>query len=157
MQGHAHGSIQAGGWRDWEQPCQEGLGGTGGWKAGHDPAMCTCSPEGHPYRGLHQKQHGQQVKGGDSAPLLCSGETPPGVLCPALQPSALERHGPGGAGREEGHRNDQRAGTPLLWSKVERVGAVHPGEEKALGRPHCSLPVPEGAYKKAGEGLYKGM
>jgi len=27
------------------------------------------------------------------------------------------------------------------------------GEEKAAGRPHCSLPVPEGAYKRAGEGL----
>jgi len=34
--------------------------------------MFTCSPEGQPYPGLHQKQHGQQVKGGDSAPLLCS-------------------------------------------------------------------------------------
>jgi len=25
----------------------------------------------------------------------------------------------------------------------ERVGAVQPGEEKALGRPYSSLPVPE--------------
>jgi len=36
-----------------------------------------------------------------------------------------------------------------------RAGAVQPGEEKAAGRPHSSLPVPEGAYKKAGEGLFK--
>jgi len=41
-------------------------------------------------------------------------ETPPGVLHPALQPSAQEGHGPGGAGLEEGHKNDQRAGAPLL-------------------------------------------
>jgi len=47
VQSPAHGlrqpllSIQKGGWRDWEQPCREGLGGTGGWKAGHDPAMCA--------------------------------------------------------------------------------------------------------------------
>jgi len=35
---------------------------------------------------LHQKKRGQQVKEGDSATLLHSGETPPGVLHPALEP-----------------------------------------------------------------------
>jgi len=52
---------------------------------------------GQLYPGPQQKQSGQQVEGGDSATLLCSGETPPGVLCPALGPSAQERHGPVGA------------------------------------------------------------
>jgi len=45
---------------------------------------------------------------------LCSGETSPGVLCPAMEPSAQERHGAVGAGPEEGHKNDQNGGTPLL-------------------------------------------
>jgi len=36
--------------------------------------------------GLHQEKCGEQVEGGDSAPLLHSGETSPGVLCPALSP-----------------------------------------------------------------------
>jgi len=63
---------------------------------------------------MHQEKHGQQVKGGDSAPLLRSGETPPGVLCPALEPSAKERDGLIGAGPEEGHKDDRRAGAPLL-------------------------------------------
>jgi len=63
--------------------------------------MCTHSPEGQPYPGLHQEKRGQKVEGGDSAPLLLSGEIPPGVLCPALEPSAQEGHGAVGAGPEE--------------------------------------------------------
>jgi len=35
-----------------------------------------------------------------------------------------------------------------------RAGAGQPGEEKAAGRPHCSLPVPEWANKRAGKGLF---
>jgi len=38
--------------------------------------------------------------------------------------------------------------------KAERVGAVQPAEERALGRHDCSLPVPEGAYSKDGERLF---
>ena len=76
--------------------------------------MCTRSPESQPYLGLHQKQHGQQVEGGDSALLLCSDETPPGVLCPTLEPPAHERQGHVGAGPEESDKNYQRDGTPLL-------------------------------------------
>jgi len=52
--------------------------------------------------------------GGDSPPLLCSGETPAGVLCPALGFPAQKRCGSVTAGPEKGHENDPRAGSPLL-------------------------------------------
>ena len=107
--------------------------------------MCAHSPESQLSPGLHQKKCGQQVKRVDSAPLLCAGETPPGVLCPALEPSKQERHRPVGVGPEEGHKNDQRDRTPLLSGKAERVGVVQPREYKAMVIPLCGLSVPEGA------------
>jgi len=69
--------------------------------------MCAHRPEGQPYPGLHPHQCGQQGEGGDSAPLLCSGETPPGVLRPALEPSAQGRQGPVGAEPEEATKTNQ--------------------------------------------------
>jgi len=75
--------------------------------------MCAWYPEGLPHTVLHEEKRGQQVNGGDSAPLLHSGETLPGILCPALSPSAQGKQGAGAAG-PEGHSNDQRAGTSLL-------------------------------------------
>jgi len=73
------------------------------------------------------------------ATVLRSGETSPGVLHLALEPSAQEGQGATGACPEEGHKNDPRAGTPLLGGKAERVGVVQPGEGKAPGRPYCGL------------------
>jgi len=63
--------------------------------------VCDSSPEGQLYPGLHPQQCGQLGKGGDSAPLLRSGENPLGVLRPPLEPSAQDRHGSVGAGPEE--------------------------------------------------------
>ena len=76
VEGPACGSWQSqtqvqAGWRvAREQPWGEGLGGTGGWEAQHEVAICICSPESQLYPGLHQEKRGQQVEGGHSAPLL---------------------------------------------------------------------------------------
>jgi len=76
--------------------------------------QCALAAQKVKYPGLHQKQRGQQVEAGDSAPLLSSGEIPTRALHPALEPSVQKRHGPVEAGLEEGHKNDQRLGTHLL-------------------------------------------
>ena len=41
---------------------------------------CTCSSEGQSNVGMHQEKHDQQVKGGDSIPLLCSALVRPHLL-----------------------------------------------------------------------------
>jgi len=51
------------------------------------------------------------------------------------------------------HQNLIIIGAPLLSGKAQMVGAVHPGEGKAVGRPYSSLPVLEGAYRKDGENI----
>ncbi|PKU47585.1 hypothetical protein llap_2129 [Limosa lapponica baueri] len=74
-----------------------------------------CWREGMPSRRTWKCD--QQVEGGDSTPLFHAGETPPGVLHPALEFSAQEGHGPVGMGPEEGHEDNQSApdnGAPLL-------------------------------------------
>jgi len=103
--------------------------------------VCPHSLESQPYPGLHQKKHGQQVEGGDPAPLLCSGDTSCGVLCPDVKSSLEERCGPVGAHPDEGHKNDPRDGTPVLRGQAERARAVQLGEEKAPGGSERDLSV----------------
>lgn len=65
-----------------------------------------------------------------------------------LEYSAKERHRPVKVGPEEGKKNAQRAGTPLLWRQTETAGVVQPGEEKVLRRSHCGLPILKGGFLK---------
>jgi len=64
---------------------------------------------------LHQKRDDQQ--GEEEVIPLCSYLLRPGLGLPVQ-----ERHGAVGVGPEEGHEDDQRAGTPLSGRKVGKMG-----------------------------------
>lgn len=68
--------------------------------------MSACSPEIQLYSGLHQKDCDQQIEGGDSALLLCFGETPRALLSLALQPTAEEGCGSVAASPEEDQEDE---------------------------------------------------
>jgi len=73
--------------------------------AGHEPAVCPCSPESQPYPGL-LKEAWPAGRGRCYCPSALRCETSTGVLCPDVESSVQERHGPVGVHPEKGHRND---------------------------------------------------
>ena len=76
--------------------------------------MCAPSPKGQLSPGLHQEKCDQQIKGGDTASLLCFHETPPGLLRLVLGPSIQEGMGVVGMEPEEGYEDVQRIGSHPL-------------------------------------------
>jgi len=116
--------------------------------------MCTRSPAGQPCPGLHPQQRGHRAREG-ILPLCLALLRPPGSPAPSSGALSTGQSWSCWSGAGGGHKNDQRGGTtPLLGGQAGRAGAVQPGEEKALGRPYCSLPVLKGTCKKDGDKLF---
>ena len=127
--GQSQAQIRAGQIMNWERSQGEGLGGAGWQEAQHNPAI-TAQKANHILgciKGSMASRSREVI-----LPVYSA------LLRPHLQSCIQlwsEKHGAVGAGPEEGHKNDQKDGTPPLWGEAERFGAVQPGEEQAPGRP----------------------
>jgi len=127
----------------------EGLGDTDGKKAGHDVAMCACSPEGQPCPGLHQEKWASRSR--EVILPLCAAlvRPPPGVLRPALEPSAQEGHGPVGAGPKEGHKKCQRD-----EERLRELGLFSLEKRRLRGDLIVAFQYLKGACKEDGDRLF---
>jgi len=93
-------------------------------------------------------------EGGDSAPLLCSGETPPGVLHPALEPSAHNRPGAVGAGPEEATKTIRGMGDLCCEDRLRELGLFSPEKSRLWADLIVAFCYLKGAYKKDGDKLF---
>lgn len=107
----------------------------------HHPVICIHSSNSQLDAGLHPKRCSQQGEGGYSAPLFRSCDIPPGVLCPAQWSTKMRRTWTYWNESTGGHKDDQRAGVPLLWRQAERIWDVQSGEQKFLARSYSNLTV----------------
>ena len=63
----------------------------------------------------------QQVKGRNPSPLLLTGETMPGVLCPVLGSPVEERYAHTRESSMKDHKDDCGARASPAWGKAERA------------------------------------
>jgi len=88
---------------------------------------------------------------------LCSAllQPQPGVLCPALEPSAQDRRGPVGAGPEEATKMIRGIKNLSCEARLRELGLFSLEKRSQWGDLRAAFWYLKGAYKQAGEGLFQ--
>lgn len=102
-------------------------------------AMCTDNPESQSHPGMHQKEGGQQVEGGDSSPLLLW------VLRLALEPQCKKDVNLLEQVQREATKMMRKLEYLSCEDTMRELGYFSLEKRKLLGRPYRNLPLPKAA------------